>query len=195
MISMILASGSPRRQEILKEVGFNFKVVVPEIEEVSKEEEPVKKILDISRKKAMSVGEKYTNEYVLSADTVVVVDNKILGKPKNVEEAREYLSLLSGREHEVITAYTFMSIEKNIFLSDYSVSKVKFYKLDEETINWYIETGEYKDKAGAYGIQGKGRVLVENINGDFFSIMGFPVASFVNKLKEIGVDINEINKL
>ena len=190
---MILASGSPRRQEILKEVGFNFKVVVPEIEEVSKEEEPVKKILDISRKKAMSVGEKYTNEYVLSADTVVVVDNKILGKPKNVEEAREYLSLLSGREHEVITAYTFMSIEKNIFLSDYSVSKVKFYKLDEETINWYIETGEYKDKAGAYGIQGKGRVLVENINGDFFSIMGFPVASFVNKLKEIGVDINEKN--
>ena len=192
---MILASGSPRRQEILKEVGFNFKVVVPEIEEVSKEEEPVKKILDISRKKAMSVGEKYTNEYVLSADTVVVVDDKILGKPKNVEEAREYLSLWSGREHEVITAYTFMSIEKNIFLSDYSVSKVKFYKLDEETINWYIETGEYKDKAGAYGIQGKGRVLVENINGDFFSIMGFPVASFVNKLKEIGVDINEINKL
>lgn len=192
---MILASGSPRRQEILKEVGFNFKVVVPEIEEVSKEEEPVKKILDISRKKAMSVGEKYTNEYVLSADTVVVVDDKILGKPKNVEEAREYLSLLSGREHEVITAYTFMSIEKNIFLSDYSVSKVKFYKLDEETINWYIETEEYKDKAGAYGIQGKGRVLVENINGDFFSIMGFPVASFVNKLKEIGVDINEINKL
>ena len=192
---MILASGSPRRQEILKEVGFNFKVVVPEIEEVSKEEEPVKKILDISRKKAMSVGEKYTNEYVLSADTVVVVDNKILGKPKNVEEAREYLSLLSGREHEVITAYTFMSIEKNIFLSDYSVSKVKFYKLDEETINWYIETEEYKDKAGAYGIQGKGRILVENINGEFFSIMGFPVASFVNKLKEIGVDINEINKL
>ena len=192
---MILASGSPRRQEILKEVGFNFKVVVPEIEEVSKEEEPVKKILDISRKKAMSVGEKYTNEYVLSADTVVVVDNKILGKPKNVEEAREYLSLLSGREHEVITAYTFMSIEKNIFLSEYSVSKVKFYKLDEETINWYIETEEYKDKAGAYGIQGKGRLLVENINGDFFSIMGFPVASFVNKLKEIGVDINEINKL
>lgn len=192
---MILASGSPRRQEILKEVGFNFKVIVPEIEEVSKEEEPVKKILDISRKKAMSVGEKYTNEYVLSADTVVVVDDKILGKPKNVEEAREYLSLLSGREHEVITAYTFMSIEKNFFLSDYSVSKVKFYKLDEETINWYIETGEYKDKAGAYGIQGKGRVLVENINGDFFSIMGFPVASFVNKLKEIGIDIKEINKL
>lgn len=192
---MILASGSPRRQEILKEVGFNFKVVVPEIEEVSKEEEPVKKILDISRKKAMSVGEKYTNEYVLSADTVVVVDNKILGKPKNVEEAREYLSLLSRREHEVITAYTFMNIEKNIFLSDYSVSKVKFYKLDEETINWYIETGEYKDKAGAYGIQGKGRVLVEDINGDFFSIMGFPVASFVNKLKEIGIDIKEINKL
>ena len=192
---MILASGSPRRQEILKEVGFNFKVMVPEIEEVSKEEEPVKKILDISRKKAMSVGEKYTNEYVLSADTVVVVYDKILGKPKNVEEAREYLSLLSGREHEVITAYTFMSIEKNFFLSDYSVSKVKFYKLDEETINWYIETGEYKDKAGAYGIQGKGRVLVENINGDFFSIMGFPVASFVNKLKEIGIDIKEINKL
>ena len=192
---MILASGSPRRQEILKEVGFNFKVVVPEIEEVSKEEEPVKKILDISRKKATSVAEKCTNEYVLSADTVVVVDNKILGKPKNVEEAREYLSLLSGREHEVITAYTFMSIEKNIFLSDYSVSKVKFYKLDEETINWYIETEEYKDKAGAYGIQGKGRLLVENINGDFFSIMGFPVASFVNKLKEIGVDINKINKL
>lgn len=192
---MILASGSPRRQEILKEVGFNFKVVVPEIEEVSKEEGPVKKILDISRKKAMSVGEKYTNEYVLSADTVVVVDDKFLGKPKNVEEAREYLSSLSGREHEVITAYTFMNIEKNIFLSDYSVSKVKFYKLNEETVNWYIETGEYKDKAGAYGIQGKGRVLVENINGDFFSIMGFPVASFVNKLKEIGIDIKEINKL
>lgn len=192
---MILASNSIRRQEILRDVGFIFKVLPADIEESSDKENLIEKIKDIAYKKAYCVAEKHKNEFILAADTIVEIDGEILGKPRNEVEARNFLKKLSGNIHNVITAYSFINIDKNIILVDYEISKVKFYVLSDEQIEWYIRSGEPFDKAGAYGIQGKGRIFVEKIDGDFFSIMGFPIAKFIKNLKKLGIEINEISKI
>lgn len=192
---MILASNSIRRQEILKDVGFIFKVLSADIDENSDKEDLIEKIKDIAYKKAYCVAEKHKNEFILAADTIVEIDGEILGKPRNEVEARNFLKKLSGNIHNVITAYSFINIDKNIVLVDYEISKVKFYVLSDEQIEWYIRSGEPFDKAGAYGIQGKGRIFVEKIDGDFFSIMGFPIAKFIKNLKKLGIEINEISKI
>lgn len=184
---MILASKSPRRKEILEDMGFNLKIEGAEIEEISDEKELTLKIMDIARKKTFSIAEKHPTEYVVGADTIVEVDGEIIGKPKNREEAFKTLKLLSGRKHNVITAYSFINISKNIDITNYNISEVFFRELDENMIKWYIETGEPMDKAGSYGIQGKGAAFVKKINGDFFSVMGFPIGDFIAKLNEVGI--------
>ena len=135
------------------------------------------------------------NEFVLAADTVVELDGKILGKPKNREEAFGFLKSLSGKVHRVITAYVFKNISKNILIKEVVVSEVKFFHLDDDTISWYLDTDEPFDKAGAYGIQGYGRILVEKINGDYYSIMGFPISNFLENLRKIGYKISQIDKI
>ena len=135
------------------------------------------------------------NEFVLAADTVVELDGKILGKPKNREEAFGFLKSLSGKVHRVITAYVFKNISKNILIKEVVVSEVKFFHLDDDTISWYLDTDEPFDKAGAYGIQGYGRILVEKINGDYYSIMGFPISNFLENLRKIGYKISLIDKI
>ena len=120
---------------------------------------------------------------------------KILGKPKNREEAFGFLKSLSGKVHRVITAYVFKNISKNILIKEVVVSEVKFFHLDDDTINWYLDTDEPFDKAGAYGIQGYGRILVEKINGDYYSIMGFPISNFLENLRKIGYKISLIDKI
>lgn len=194
-IKMILASKSPRRKEILETQGFNFRIVVPNIDESSDKAGVVEQIIDIAQKKAAAVAELNRDEYVVAADTVVVIDDKVLGKPGNRDRAREMLETLSGRTHQVITAYAFKNVEKNIQFADAVVTDVKFRKLDDETIEWYLETGEPMDKAGAYGIQEKGAILVEKIMGDFFSVMGFPISDFINQLKNLGIALEDIPKL
>lgn len=192
---MILASKSPRRKEILEDMGFNLKIEGAEIEEISYEKELTLKIMDIARKKTFSIAEKYPTEYVVGADTIVEVDGEIIGKPKNREEAFNTLKLLSGRKHNVITAYSFINISKNIDITNYNISEVFFRELDENMIKWYIETGEPMDKAGSYGIQGKGAAFVKKINGDFFSVMGFPIGDFIEKISEIGIGLEEIKNI
>ena len=120
---------------------------------------------------------------------------KIFGKPKNREEAFRILKALSGKIHKVITAYVFKNISKNILIKDVVISEVKFLELDDDTIDWYLNTGEPFDKAGAYGIQGYGRILVEKINGDYYSIMGFPISNFLENLRKIGYKISQIDKI
>ena len=192
---MILASNSQRRQEILKDAGFNFTVITADIEEISDKKNINERILDIAEKKLEQIAKDNVNEFVLAADTVVELDGKILGKPKNREEAFGFLKSLSGNIHKVITAYVFKNISKNILIKEVVVSEVKFLELNNEIINWYLDTGEPFDKAGAYGIQGKGRVLVEKINGDYFSIMGFPISNFLENLRKIGYKISQIDKI
>ena len=192
---MILASNSQRRQEILKDAGFNFKVITSNIEEISDKKNITERILDIAEKKLEQIAKNNINEFVLAADTVVELDGKILGKPKNREEAFRFLKSLSGMVHRVITAYVFKNISKNILIREVVVSEVKFFDLDDDTINWYLDTDEPFDKAGAYGIQGYGRILVEKINGDYYSIMGFPISNFLENLRKIGYKISQIDKI
>ena len=192
---MILASNSQRRQEILKDAGFNFRVITSNIEEISDKENVIERILDIAEKKLEQIAKNNKNKFILAADTVVELNGKIFGKPKNREEASSFLKTLSGQIHRVITAYVFKNISKNILIKEIVVSEVKFFDLDDETINWYLDTSEPFDKAGAYGIQGYGRILVEKINGDFYSIMGFPISNFLENLRKIGYKISQIDKI
>ena len=192
---MILASNSKRRQEILKDAGFNFKVITSNIKEISDKKIITEKVLDIAEKKLEQIAKDNKNEFILAADTVVELNGKIFGKPKDMEEAFSFLKTLSGQIHRVITAYVFKNISKNILIKEIVVSEVKFFDLDDETINWYLDTGEPFDKAGAYGIQGYGRILVEKINGDYYSIMGFPISNFLENLRKIGYKISQIDKI
>ena len=192
---MILASASPRRKEILENFGFSFKTIVKNIDETSDKTRAEEKILEIAEKKAKATAIDFPDENVVGADTVVVVDGKILGKPKDEKEAFSMLKSLSGRSHEVITAFSFININKNISYSDYEITKVYFKNLTDDEINWYINTKEPMDKAGAYGIQGKGAFFVEKIEGDFFSVMGFPLGKFVRFLNKTGFNLNDLEKI
>ena len=192
---MILASNSKRRQEILKDMGFKFKVITANIEEVSDKKDISERILDIAEKKLDKIAKDNINNFVLAADTVVALDGEVFGKPKDREEAEKFLKLLSGKTHKVVTAYVFKNISKNILIKDVVVSEVKFYDLDKETINWYLDTVEPFDKAGGYGIQGLGRALVEKIEGDYFAIMGFPISNFLKNLRKIGYKISQIDRI
>lgn len=192
---MILASGSPRWKEILENFGFSLDIIIKNIDEISSEIEIENKIMDIANQKVMEVAKENQDKNVVGADTVVVIDNKILGKPKDRNEAKSMLKLLSGREHKVITAFSYVNIDNRICYKDYDVTKVYFKELLDEEIDWYIETKEPFDKAGAYGIQEKGAFLVEKIEGDFFNVMGFPLGKFVRSLVENGISLNDIEKL
>ena len=192
---MILASASPRRKEILENFGFSFKTIVKNIDETSDKTRAEEKILEIAEKKARATAIDFPDENIVGADTVVVVDGKILGKPKDEKEVFSMLKSLSGRSHEVITAFSFININKNISYSDYEITKVYFKNLTDDEINWYINTKEPMDKAGAYGIQGKGAFFVEKIEGDFFSVMGFPLGKFVRFLNKTGFNLNNLEKI
>lgn len=194
---MILASKSPRRFEILNNFGMKkIKVVVAEIEEISDKEGLVEQVIDIAIKKGLEVAKSYPSEFVLSADTVVILDDYILGKPKDSHEAFTTLTNLSGRTHEVVTAYSLINKNKEISISNYEKTIVKFKKLSEEEINWYIKTGEPMDKAGSYGIQGVGSgILIDKIEGEFYNVMGFPISKFVDDLKKYKMKIQDIIEL
>lgn len=192
---MILASNSPRRKEILEDLGFILKVIPADIEEKSDKENLLERIKDIAYQKALCVAKKNKEEFVIAADTIVELDGEVLGKPKDDEEVYSYLRKLSGEIHRVITAYSFINIEKNIYVTEVSINKVEFYPIEEEEIDWYIGTKEPFDKAGAYGIQGKGRVFVKKIEGDFYSIMGFPISQFLKTLEKMAYKKSDINKI
>jgi len=191
---MILASKSPRRLEILQKFGIKKIIVkVEEVEEISDKKDIIEKIVDIAKKKGNEVANLNKSEYVLSADTVVILDGKILGKPKDTKDAFETLKSLSGRTHEVVTGYSLINISKNISISGYDKTIVKFKNLTEEDIEWYINTKEPMDKAGSYGIQGVGAgILIEKIDGEFYNVMGFPISRFVTDLKNKNIKIQDI---
>lgn len=192
---MILASKSPRRKEILEKIGFNIKISVDEIEEKSYQKTLEEQIKEISYKKVIGIAKRNKEEYVVGADTLVVIGEEILGKPKDKDEAREMLKKLSGKQHQVLTAFTFLNIDKNIEIVECVKSKVYFKDITDEEIEWYLTEEEYMDKAGAYGIQGKAAIFIEKIEGDYYSIMGFPIEKFIDCLNKIGISVKEIDKI
>lgn len=192
---MILASKSPRRKEILEGFGFNIKIQVPDIEEVSDKEKIVEQIEDIAKKKCEEIAKTNNKEFIIAADTVVLIGDQLLGKPKTKKEASEMLISLSGKKHKVITAYCILHKEKGIEKIAHNVTEVEFKKLSNEIIQWYIDTEEPMDKAGSYGIQGKGSVLIKEIKGDFFSVMGMPLSDVVNDFLELGITLEELKNI
>lgn len=171
----ILASGSPRRKELLSLITDEFEVLVSGCEESVPEGTPAEKVPAIlAEQKALAVANLRPGDTVIGSDTVVVLNDEIFGKPKSKEHAHSMLRALSGKKHFVYTGVAV--VEKGVVRSFVQKTEVEFYELSDETIDKYIETLEPMDKAGAYGIQGKGSVLVKGINGDYFNVMGLPVA-------------------
>ena len=174
-MNIVLASGSPRRRELLTQAGIEYTVDPADIEEVTTETLPAKVVEDLSRQKALAVWKKHQGEKVLAADTVVAFDDKILGKPADEEDAFRMLAELSGRVHQVYTGVTI--VDENGNINTFSeCTEVTMYDNSEESIRAYIASREPMDKAGAYGIQGLGAVLVEKINGDYNNVVGLPLA-------------------
>lgn len=173
---LILASGSPRRRELLEQIGAAYEVKVGTYaEDVPKNDDPEKFVIRQAAGKAASIAEKYTGRWVLGADTVVVSDGKILGKPRSDEEAMSMLHRLSGKTHAV---YTGIALQKDDGVWTHAeMTLVTFRDLTEDEIEAYVETGEPSDKAGAYGIQGRGAILVEKIEGDYANVVGLPLSA------------------
>ena len=184
MKKIILASASPRRKELLETAGLEFEICVSDADEsVPGGTLPVDAAKMTATKKALAVAESHKDDIVIGADTIVVAGGKILGKPKNEANAEAMLTMLSGIEHEVITGVCLASGEEIISFAQ--ISKVKFYDLSAEEIRAYVATKEPMDKAGAYGIQGKGCTLVEKIEGDYFNIVGLPVARVAREINKL----------
>lgn len=176
-MQIILASGSPRRRELLSQIGIDFKVIVSDVDETIEDgtlPQDAVKMLSLKKAEAVYVEQKDKSLPIIAADTVVVLGEKILGKPVDEEDAEKMLADLSGKVHKVMTGVTIIKNHERI--SFVTESDVKFYTLTQEDIQKYIKTGEPMDKAGAYGIQGRGAVLVEWIHGDYFNIVGLPIA-------------------
>ena len=183
---IILASGSPRRRALLRDMGLDFEAFSPNADESRLPDEIPEKMCErLARIKANAVAISYTesNTLVIAADTIVVIDGQVLGKPANRDEARDMLRLLQGRAHEVITGVA-LSYNGEI-LSDIERTTVYFRPLSESEIDEYVESGECDDKAGAYAIQGKGALLVPRIEGDYFNVVGLPLCRLGYMMKEI----------
>lgn len=175
MESIILASNSPRRREILSNF-IDFKVISKGINEIKDDSfSPSTTVTALAFEKGIEVAREHVDEIILSADTLVELKGLLLGKPKNREDAREMIKSLRGKTHNVYTGYGIFKLSEKIKYVSYEKSSVKFYDLSDYEIEKYLDTLEYKDKAGAYGIQGKGSLLVEKIEGDYYNIVGFPI--------------------
>ena len=187
-MAMILASQSPRRRELLGQMGFSFTVRPARGEELPHPElTPAQLVEELARQKALEVSaEAEADDVVVAADTVVAVDGTVLGKPRDRVHASEMLSALSGREH---TVYTGVAVKRGeTLLVEHEATQVRFRPLTEREIDLYIQTGEPMDKAGSYGIQGYGALLVEGIRGDYFTVVGLPICRLGRMLAQVGED-------
>ena len=183
---LVLASKSPRRQELLRLMGYDFRVVLKEVDESFPANlHPAEVAVYISEKKVQAFDEEISGEIVLTADTIVCLDDRILGKPESEAHAFEMLQDLSGRKHEVITGVSLLKDHQ--IISFYEVTEVHFTKLTEEQIRYYVSTGMPMDKAGAYGIQDWiGLVGIERINGSYTNVVGLPTERLQRELLALG---------
>lgn len=186
---LVLASSSPRRSDLLKQAGFEFTVEPASVSEnVLHGTPPMQIVEQLSARKAEAIAKLHPNDTILAADTIVVLKGRILGKPKDEEAAKQMLKYLSGNVHQVYTGYTIIQGKK--FLSGHEVTSVEFYPLSQKEIDEYVASGDPMDKAGAYGIQGKGALFVKRINGDFYNVMGLPIAKISRMLRKLAAESN-----
>jgi septum formation protein len=190
MEKIILASQSPRRIGLLKQIGLEFEIDPSNYEEdMTLDMEPRKLAEHLSLGKAKDVAERHKNSIIISADTIIAVDDEVFGKPKTPEKAKYMLQKLSGRAHSVITGFTIIDTETNKQISKSVETKVYFKNLSEEEMDAYIATGEPLDKGGGYAIQGIAALFVKKIEGDYFNIVGLPIIALTDELKNFGIKI------
>ncbi|MDH8678354.1 Maf family protein [Fusibacter bizertensis] len=181
---IVLASASPRRVELLKQFNIEFDIIPSDIDEIVRNHElPEQAVMSLAFEKAYQISKANTDAIVIASDTVVFFGD-ILGKPKDYEDAFNMLKKLSGKTHEVYTGIALLCDETKLKVVDYEVTKVQFNVLSDTDIKDYLETGEAYDKAGAYGIQGFGALLVNKIDGDYFNVMGLPLSKLNVLLKK-----------
>jgi len=190
MKSIILASASPRRKALLEQIGIKFTVDARVREDTGLVgQEPHQLAREISLKKAESVAGGYPDAIIIAADTFGVIDGRIIGKPHSESEVRTMLASLSGKSHTVITGFTVLDTFTGKAVSRSVETTVHMKRITKSEIEAYLQTGEPMDKAGSYAIQGLGAVLVEKIEGDYFNVMGLPLAALAEVLKEFGVNV------
>lgn len=191
---LILASASPRRRQLLQMLGLEFETRPQPCQEQSQSRDPADYVTDIALQKARSArAQAGPEDWILAADTAVFLDGQILGKPADQEDARRTLTLLSGKTHQVRTGLCLIHGQK--VRSWQERTDVTFYPLSPKTVEWYLSTGEPMDKAGAYGIQGLGALLVRGIEGDFYNVMGLPLASLARVLRQEGFAAGQIGQI
>lgn len=190
MRKIILASASPRRKALLKQIGLGFEVVVSNFEEkIEGNLKPNKLAEFFSKGKAKDVAKDYEDAIIIAADTFVALNNEIFGKPKTPDLARKMLKKLSEKAHSVITGFTILDTKTKRSITRSIETKVYFKKLTNKEIDEYIKTGEPLDKAGAYAAQEIGSIFVEKIDGDFFNVVGLPIFALTQELKKFGIKI------
>lgn len=183
-MNLILASSSPRRKELLELLGIPFQVKASDVEETYQDGlQPHEIVMELARIKSNAIAETTKNSIVIGADTIVVSDGRVLGKPKGKAGAISMLTQLSGKVHQVYTGVALVKEGRTHLF--YEKTDVEFWPLDTQDIEQYVLTGEPFDKAGSYGIQGYGSLLVKRIEGDYFTVVGLPVSRLNRELKDI----------
>ncbi|MGB7999857.1 MAG: Maf family protein [Anaerobacillus sp.] len=186
MKRLVLASGSPRRKELLEQMNLNFDIIVSRFEEhLSLSIPPSELVKQLAAGKANEVFMNVPDAVVIGADTVVTLDHDVLGKPESREHARQMLIALSGRTHIVYSGVAILSNEEKIMF--YEATEVSFWELTDQDIENYLDTGESYDKAGGYGIQGFGAAFVKRIHGDYYSVVGLPISRTLRELAAFGI--------
>ncbi len=180
----ILASKSERRKKLLQQIGLDFRVDVSNVsEEESEKGSPINIVMKNSVLKSQSVARKYKGEIIIGADTIVSLENRIFHKPKNLNEAKDYLRQLSGRKHKVYTGFNIIDTKNNVEIFNYEKTIVEFRKLSEDEISYYVNKYKPTDKAGAYGIQEDfGCLFIKRITGDYYNVVGMPLTKFYETL-------------
>ena len=186
--TLILASRSPQRRAILEQLGIKFSVVVSDVEE-REQGDPGEVALENARRKAMAVAERHPEAVVLGADTVVSLDRRLYGKPADVEAARATLGALSGQCHLVVGGICL--VQSGGTRTALATTSVRFRVLSDELLGWYLDSGEWRERAGAYAIQGLGAALVEAIDGDYLNVVGLPVSALIELAPELAVGVQE----
>ena len=187
---VILASSSPRRASLLKALGIPFRRVAPEVDETRRPGESVRRyVRRLAIEKALVVANRRPHAWVIAGDTTVVLDGALLGKPRDAREARTMLRQLSGRSHRVVSGIALVRGDRDSIASRVSSTRVTFRPLSDDEIRWYVRTGEPLDKAGAYGAQEKGGLLVTRIDGSYSNVVGFPLEKFYELWRAAGLPL------
>lgn len=188
-MTLILASGSPRRRELLEQLRLRFEVLTSDVEEIRGENEPAEVYVErLASAKAAAVAHRRPEAWVIAADTIVWLEGRILEKPGNFEEAAQMLESIAGREHVVYTGTALRHESSGWVSAAVTTTTVRMVNMAREEIEWYVRTGEPMDKAGSYAVQGIGAMFIESIEGNYTNVVGLPLATLVRMMKDAGID-------